>query len=125
MKTKLLFFTIAFLTLCVSFNVQADNKKTPKEETVVFNVPMDCEGCRTKIIGYMSYEKGVKNLDANLEQQTVTITYNPKRTNKENLIAAFEKLDKKAVEVKQGGNYTLSALQLNARLILFAMAWFE
>lgn len=103
MKTKLLFFTIAFLTLCVSFNVQADNKKTPKEETVVFNVPMDCEGCRTKIIGYMSYEKGVKNLDANLEQQTVTITYNPKRTNKENLIAAFEKLDKKAVEVKQGG----------------------
>ena len=54
MKTKLLFFTIAFLTLCVSFNVQADNKKVPKEETVVFNVPMDCEGCRTKIIGYMT-----------------------------------------------------------------------
>ena len=32
MKTKLLFFTIAFLTLCVSFNVQADNKKLRKKK---------------------------------------------------------------------------------------------
>lgn len=103
MKTKFLFLAIAIMTFCVSFNAQAEDKKTPKEETVVFKVPMDCEGCRTKIIDYMSYEKGVKKLDANLERQTVTITYNSKRTNKEKLIAAFEKLDKKAVEVKKGG----------------------
>lgn len=100
MKTKFLFLAIAIMTFCVSFNAQAEDKKTPKEETVVFKVPMDCEGCRTKIIDYMSYEKGVKKLDANLERQTVTITYNPKRTNKEKLIAAFEKLDKKAVELQ-------------------------
>lgn len=100
MKTRILMIA---LMVCVgsvmtqSF-AQTKKEKKPTKETVVFSVPMDCEGCRTKVIGYMSYEKGVKDISANLEQQTVTIVYNPQKTTVEKLIQGFAKIDKKAVE---------------------------
>ncbi|MBO7234902.1 MAG: cation transporter [Paludibacteraceae bacterium] len=100
MKTRILMIA---LMACVSGLMTQSLAQTKKEkkstkETVVFSVPMDCEGCRTKVIGYMSYEKGVKDISANLEQQTVTIVYNPQKTTIEQLIQGFAKIDKKAVE---------------------------
>lgn len=104
MKTRILMIA---LMACVSglFTqsfAQTKKEKKSTKETVVFSVPMDCEGCRTKVIGYMSYEKGVRDISANLEQQTVTIVYNPQKTNVEKLIQGFAKIDKKAVEKKAG-----------------------
>lgn len=94
MKARIFITAIVAVIALGTSTVSAQKKAN--SETVTFCVPMDCEGCRTKIINYMSYEKGVKALDVNLEAQTATVTFNPKRTNPEALISAFAKLDKEA-----------------------------
>ena len=40
----------------------------------------------------ISFEKGVKALEVNLEKKTVTITYDPAKTNEATLKKAVEKL---------------------------------
>lgn len=100
MKTRMFMFALVACVLGGMMNLSAQEPKLKKgnNEVVVFSVPMDCEGCRTKVVNYMTYEKGVKGIDANLQEQTVTIIYNPKKTDKETLIKGFAKIDKKAVE---------------------------
>lgn len=78
----------------------AQKQEVKKVETVVFNVEMDCQGCAKKIEKNMPFEKGVKNLKVDFDNQKVTLTYKTKSTSKEALKKAIEKLDFKVVEVK-------------------------
>jgi len=88
------------ITLCfTALNVNAEDKKKTVE--VVYKVEMDCQSCVNKVTKNMPFEKGVKNLDVDFEAQTVTIKYRTDKTNKENLVNAFEKLEFKAVELKK------------------------
>ena len=66
----------------------------PKKEvkTVVFNVGLHCQNCVKKVQENISFEKGVKALEVNLEKKTVTITYDPAKTNEAALKKAVEKL---------------------------------
>ena len=93
---KLLLFLITALTLIV-----ADAKDI---KTVVLTTmpPMHCEGCENRIKNNIRFEKGVKKIVTNVEQQTVTITYDADKTTVENLIKGFEKIDYTAREVKEG-----------------------
>lgn len=63
-----------------------------KTETVVFNTRMSCNNCVKKIRENISFEKGVKGLEISLEKQTITVTYDPKKTDAEKLAAAIKKL---------------------------------
>lgn len=67
---------------------------TPKKEvkTVVFNVGLHCQNCVKKVRENISFEKGVKSLEINLEKKTVTISYDPAKTNEAALKKAIEKL---------------------------------
>lgn len=67
---------------------------TPKKETkkVVFNVGLHCQNCVKKVKENISFEKGVKALEVDLEKKTVTITYDPAKTNEDTLRKAIEKL---------------------------------
>jgi copper chaperone CopZ len=69
-----------------------DKKKEKKTETLVFKVSMTCENCKKKIEKNVSWEKGVKDLRIDLEEKTVTILFDPRKTNKEALEKAIEKL---------------------------------
>ena len=66
----------------------------PKKEvkTVVFNVGLHCQNRVKKVRENISFEKGVKSLEINLEKKTVTISYDPAKTNEETLKKAIEKL---------------------------------
>lgn len=66
----------------------------PKKElvTVTFHVHLHCENCVNKVIENISYEKGVKDLDVSLEKQTVTVTFDPKKTDETKIKAAIEAL---------------------------------
>lgn len=66
----------------------------PKNETktVVFNVGLHCQNCVKKVKENISFEKGVKALDVNLEKHQVTITYDPSKTDEATLKKAIEKL---------------------------------
>lgn len=63
---------------------------------------MHCQSCEDKIKGNMRFEKGVVKIETNREEQTVTITYDPKKTNVETLQAAMKKIgrDTKVVSDK-------------------------
>ena len=86
---KFIVLSILFLTAS-TFVVNAQTKKT---EEVTFVVSMNCHNCQSKIEKNISWEKGVKDLKVDLEKKTVTVTYDPKRTNEETLKKAIEKLD--------------------------------
>ena len=61
-------------------------------KTVTLNVGMHCQNCVKKVKENISFEKGVKALEVNLEKKTVTITYDPAKTNEATLKKAVEKL---------------------------------
>lgn len=68
------------------------NAKKAATKTVTFNVSMHCKNCVKKINENISFEKGVKNLEVSLDQKTVTVTYDPAKTDVTKLKAALEKL---------------------------------
>ena len=48
----------------------------------------------------MAYEKGVKDLEVSLDNQTVIITYRPDKTDEGQLKAALQKLGYKVVKIE-------------------------
>ena len=83
------------LSMTVAEPVMANVMETaPKKElkTVVFNVGLHCQNCVKKVQENISFEKGVKSLDINLEKKTVTITYDAAKTDEATLKKAIEKL---------------------------------
>lgn len=66
--------------------------KKAAAKTVTFNVSMHCKNCVKKINDNIAFEKGVKGLEVSLDSKTVTVTYDPARTDVAKLKAALEKL---------------------------------
>ena len=53
---------------------------------------MHCESCENKIKKNLRFEKGVVKIETSVEAQTDTVTYNPAKTNAENIQAAMKKI---------------------------------
>lgn len=69
----------------------------PKKDTkakVIFTVHIHCDGCIAKIEKNIAFEKGVRDLFIDKQTQTVTVVYNPEKTDVETLKQAFEKIGK-------------------------------
>ena len=87
------------LSICAAATAQnAVNKdktsaQKKKTESVCFNVNMSCDRCKARIEKIIPFEKGVKDLTVNLENKTVKIAYDPKKTDETKLQKAIEKLD--------------------------------
>lgn len=80
------------LIACMSVGAWARGER----KTVVFDVDVHCQGCITKIEKNIAFEKGVKDLLCSLEDKTVTIVYDPEKTDVKRLQEAFAKINKKA-----------------------------
>ena len=76
------------------------DKKVKKTETVTFKVSMHCKNCVAKITDNISFVKGVEDLKVSLDQKTVTITYDPAKTDEATLQKAIEKLGYTAEKVQ-------------------------
>lgn len=74
--------------------------KDIKTVVVTTQPQMHCENCEKKIKGNLRFEKGVKLIETNIEQQRVTITYDADKTTPAQLIKSFGKFGYKATEVK-------------------------
>lgn len=68
------------------------SKKSKKYKDVTFRAHLHCENCVKKVMENISYEKGVKGLDVSLEEQRISIKYDPSKTNEEALAKAIQKL---------------------------------
>ncbi len=78
--------------------IQDSKQKANKTETVVFETSMHCDKCVKKITENVSFEKGVKDLKADLSSKTVTVKYDPSKTDKSKLAAAIKRLGYTATE---------------------------
>lgn len=67
-------------------------------KTVIFTTTpqMHCANCEAKIKGNMKFEKGVKKIETNIDQQKVYVTYDADKTSVEKLEKGFEKFGYKA-----------------------------
>lgn len=80
-----------------------DKKKAKDELEVKFKVNLHCHSCVEKLIQNVGFEKGVKDIDVELEKGIVEIEYNPKKTSPEKLQAAIEKLGYTATIIPEKG----------------------
>ena len=91
---KVLVLSAMMLTAMVSM------AKDIKTVVVTTQPQMHCESCEKKIKGNLRFEKGVKQIECNIEGQRVVITYDADKTNSEAIIKSFDKFGYKATEVK-------------------------
>lgn len=99
MKIKSFLMMMALVLSFASMNAQA-KKKEVKE--ITYQVAMDCQSCVNKINKNLAFEKGVKDLKADLESQTVYVKYRADKTSSDKLVAALKKLGFEAKEHKEG-----------------------
>ena len=72
----------------------------PNREVVVLACDLHCRGCCDKIMKNIAFEKGVKDIVCDLETKTVTVTFNPDKTDVPALLKAFEKIGKPATVIE-------------------------
>ena len=73
-------------------------------KTVFFTTTpqMHCAACENKIKNNLRFEKGIKNIETSVPNQTVTVKYNADKTTPEKLRKGFEKFGYKARILKEG-----------------------
>ena len=88
---------IFLLLTCLILSVGTLHAKNDYRETVVLSCNLHCQGCCDKIMKNIAYEKGVKDLQFDLKNKTVTLTFDKRKTDLPTLLKAFEKLGKPAI----------------------------
>ncbi len=86
------FLLVLFLAVSACFLAEG----AKKTQTVVFKTTIHCKNCVGKVMDNVSFEKGVKDLKVSLGEKTVTITFDPSKTDEKKLAAAIAKLGYKA-----------------------------
>lgn len=87
---------ILLLLSCLVLSIGTLHAKNDYKETVVLSCDLHCQGCCDKIMKNIAYEKGVKDLQFDLKNKTVTLTFDKRKTDLPTLLKAFEKLGKPA-----------------------------
>ena len=93
MKKIILVLLVALFSIAV---VDAQQPKAKQAVTTTFVTDIDCAGCAKKVDNTIPYEKGVKEVKVDVAAKTVTVTFDPSKTNNEALIKAFAKIKIKA-----------------------------
>ena len=99
MKHIFRIFIVAVFAI-FALNTEASAQKK-KEAEVTFSVNVDCPACVKKLESNLPFEKGVKDLQVSLEDQTVWFKYQEGKTTKEELAKAIEKFGYKVSEIKK------------------------
>ena len=90
MKKLAYLMLMAFaMSFSFSFDTFAQDKNTAK---VVMSADITCENCKKRIEKNLAFEKGVKKLNVDVENKTVTIVYRKDKTSTANLLTALNEL---------------------------------
>ena len=87
-------------------SAQVFGSKKPKAEAkeVTFKVNLHCQSCVKKVQENISFEKGVKGLHVCLEDQVISIKYDPAKTSEETLKNAIVKLGVPVLGIAENGH---------------------
>ncbi len=86
----------------------AANAKDIRTVTVTTEPQMHCANCEKKIKGFLRFEKGIKKIETNVEEQRVTLTYDADKTTEQALLDAFSKIDYQVTKVEDSVTETTS-----------------
>lgn len=91
--------TLIALGMAMVLAMGAGAKAPQKETTAVFTVSpkMSCANCENKIKSNLRFEKGVSSIVTDIEKQTVTVRFNPAKTDSAKIVKAFSKIGYKAL----------------------------
>lgn len=95
MKTNILIITL-FAILSFGLNINAQSKI----EEVKIKTSAQCDMCKFTIEEAMTYAKGVKKFNLNVESKVLTVSFNTKKTNIEEIKEAVNKVGYDADETK-------------------------
>lgn len=98
MKNKLdkIIIFIGLLTIVSYYSYGQDESKIRKIE---IKVSLQCEMCKERILSNLSFEKGIKDIDVNIEEKTVSVSYNTDKTSPEKIRTAISKIGYDADDV--------------------------
>ena len=100
MMKKLMMFALV-LTLGLGLTTARD-KKTENVKTTTFVADIHCENCSTKVMNNVpALGKGIKDVDVDLAQKTITVTYDAEKNNDVNIINGFRSLNINAQAAKK------------------------
>jgi len=100
MKTiHLISITILSVLLFASSSANAQTKKVKTDAEVLFSIAIDCPSCQKKLESQVPYEKGVKDMKIDFDNQTIWLLFSSDKTTKETLAKALEKLGYPAKEI--------------------------
>lgn len=100
MKTiHLITIATLFALLFASGSANAQSKSTKTDAEVLFSIAIDCPSCQKKLESKVPYEKGVKDMKIDLENQTIWLLFSSEKTTKETLAKALDKLGYPAKEI--------------------------
>ncbi len=96
--------TVLLLTLLMSVMLGAGGKVSAQQqkknyEEVQIQTSAVCGMCEERIEGNIAYEKGVKKVELDDETKIVTIGFDPRKTNADNMRTAISKLGYDADDV--------------------------
>ena len=102
---------LVVMIMFVMTSFAQEQKKGKELKTVTYSCNMHCVTCQGKIEHNLAYEKGVKAIIADKDEQTVTVTYRTDKNSEESIKKAIidlgykaEIIEKqKATEKKQEG----------------------
>ncbi|MBP6978824.1 MAG: heavy metal-associated domain-containing protein [Bacteroidales bacterium] len=91
MKNKLLILVILIeLFMMISWESYSQNNKVI--EKIVVKTSLQCDMCKDRIINNLSFEKGIKDIEVNVEEKTVTVQYNSEKTTPDQIRKAISKI---------------------------------
>lgn len=99
----LLLFALLYLFVPTTLRAQNNDKqptvvsrKASNRQSVILTCDLHCQGCCDKIMKNIAWEKGVKDIVCDLKTKTVTVTFDPRKTDIPTLLKAFERIGKPA-----------------------------
>ena len=91
----LIIIFIELLTI-ISYSYGQNEDKMKKLEV---KTSLQCEMCKERIMNELSFEKGIKDIEVNIEEKTVTVTYNTEKITPEKIRMAISKIGYDADDV--------------------------
>jgi copper chaperone CopZ len=93
---------LLIVLMVLTTSIFAQEKKANKAiETTTYTCNMHCASCQEKIEHNIAFEKGVKAVTSDLDDQTVTVTYRTDKSSKEAVKKALVDLGYKVEVVEK------------------------
>ena len=80
--------------------ITAQDKKVDGTKTTVFTADIHCENCSTKILNNVpALGKGIKDVQVNVTEKTVTVTYDANKNSDERIVKGLKSLNVEAAPI--------------------------